>query len=150
MHNIKDLGLLNYVQQNLSVFFINSTIDGNTTPIQVNAQIRMPNFVKPMELVKGREWDTANLSIKVDKMLRRVVREFGILLKRRSTGQISDITINAILCGLYGPNYQVYKHRSLINRSLKQLKPKSKIRKYVSWRLIQIKKNSKLNPRISI
>ena len=134
----KDLALLNYIQQNLTVFFINSKINGNVNPPVVEAQIRLPNFLRHPKIIKN--WDIANLQIKIDKMLRRVVREFGILLKRRQSGHINDITINAILCGLYGSNYQTWKHRSLINRSLKQFKRDNKIRKYVSWRLYQLKK----------
>jgi len=133
---MRDLKLLNLIQQRFGVYFLSSTVDANENPPVVVAQIRLPRH---KTVHKVERWETTTLKIKVDRMLRRVIREMQRVLMRRDAGFIHDITINCILLGLYGSNFALWTHRSLVERSLKQLPLKSKIRKYVVWRLSRLR-----------
>ena len=129
---VDTMKLLNILQQHYSVFFVNSTVEGDKSPPIVTAAIRLPEH----ETVhKVKHYRVVNLNIRIDKMLRRALRELRRPFKRYQAKQISDVTLLLLLAGLYAPNYAVWRFRSKIRRALKQLPKESKVRRYITWRL---------------
>jgi len=119
---------------NYSIYWVDSKVDANVMPPTVSAYIKVP---LPGHSKMNPGLETLTIEIRIDKMLRRVMKEFEILRRRWMCGQISDVTINLLFLGLYGSLRSIYRHRSKITRALRQLKRDSKIRKYIVWRLIR-------------
>jgi len=133
---VRDIKLLNLLQSSFGVIFTSSSVDATKNPPVVNATIRLPIHKTVHEVIR---WESTTLQVRVDKMLRRVIREFAKILRRRDAGHVSDVTIALLLLGLYGGNYALFTHRNKVNRALRQLPRESKIRKYITWRISRLR-----------
>jgi len=131
--SVQTTKLLNVLQQKYLVFFIDSSVDATKNPPVVNAFVRLP--INKPQTTKLIRFEVVPLRIKIDKMLRRVIRSLEKVYRRWKAGHVRDVTIDLLLAGVYAPNYAVYKHRNKINRALRQLPRDNKVRKYIQWRL---------------
>jgi len=128
----RDLLLLNVLNSQFAIFFINSKVDAAKSPMVVNAFVRLPIHDSRG---KFKGWEPVELNIKIDKLLRRAIEEFQEPYRRFLRGRIKDVTFASLFAGLYAPLRFVWKFRSKITYSLKQLPFDSKVRKTIYFRL---------------
>lgn len=153
---LKQLNLLRLLSRDYGVFFLDSTIDGNKSPPEINGFLRLPIHKTVHKII---EWKTIGVRVQADRLLEELLRELEFLRRRYEANSISDVTIDLILAGVYSAPYNIYEFRSKIKRAIKQLPKycskcrelfkekvcprcgmvgdKSKIRKYIEWRLMR-------------
>jgi len=159
---LRSLSNLQFFSREYGVFLADATVDGNTSPPEMNGYLRLPIHNTLHDIA---EWRVTNIKIKADRLLKELIKELSIVKKRYDAGQISDVTMSLIIAGVYSPPYSIHDFRSKIKRAIKQL-PKycssckkifkekvcprcnmrgenSRIRKYIEYRLISAEEYEK-------
>ena len=100
----------------------------------VEAFVRIPKPGTSKKTHPGQALEAVRIRARVDKHVRRMLSEFGRLGARLASGQISPACIALIFTALWGSYGSIYRHRSAVNRALRQLPFGSKLRRYAYWR----------------
>ena len=100
----------------------------------VEAHVRVPKPGTSKKTHPGRALEPVRIRAKADRQMRGMVGEFRRLGARLASGHISPACIALIFVALWGPHGAIYRHRSAINRALRQLPFGSKLRRHAYWR----------------